>query len=193
MSPLAVEPARLLRLSLAEYHRLIESGGLDEDARVELIDGLLVAMSPKTPAHEGALNWLLAWLFARVDQRRYTVRAGSPLTLAGSEPEPDLSVVERGTPTPYHPASAALVVEISHSSLRHDLGPKAAVYASANVNELWVVDLDGGRVLVHRHARGEEWAEIRVAPADGHVTADAVGLPALPVGELLNAAAGEAV
>ena len=192
MSSLAVEPARLLRLSLDEYHRIIESGGLDENARVELIDGLLVAMSPKTPAHEGALNWLLAWLFAHVDQRRYTVRAGSPLTLAGSEPEPDVSVVERGTPRPYHPASAALVIEVSHSSLRHDLGPKAVLYATASVTELWVVDLDGGRVLVHRHPCGGEWTDVRVASRDDHIAADAVGLPALAVGELLAAAADEA-
>jgi Uma2 family endonuclease len=191
VSSIAVDPERLLRLSLDEYHRLIEAGGLDEDARVELIDGLLVALSPKTPAHERALTWLLAWLFAHVDQRRYMVRAGSPLTLAGSEPEPDLSVVERGTPEPYHPATAALVVEISHSSLGHDLGAKAALYATANVTELWVVDLDGGRVLVHRHPRGDGWDEQEVASADGRVVGgDALGLPALAVSQLLQAAAG---
>jgi Uma2 family endonuclease len=188
VSSIAVDPRRLLRLSLADYHRLIESGGLDEDARVELIDGLLVAMSPKTPAHERVLTWLLAWLFAHVDQRRYMVRAGSPLTLAGSEPEPDLSVVERGTPEPYHPATAAFVVEIS--SLRHDLGPEAALYATAGVTELWVVDLEGGRVLVHRDPRGDGWAEVHVAAADGRIGANALGLPALPVRELLDAAAG---
>ena len=190
MSSIVVDPGRLARLSLDEYHRLIESGGLDEDARVELIDGLLVAMSPKTPAHEDALTWLLAWLFAHVDQGRYVVRAGGPLTLAGSEPEPDLSVVERGTPKPYHPATAALVVEVSHSSLRYDLGPKAAVYALANVTELWVVDLDGGRVLVHRDPRGDGWADVRVVGADERIVADALALPALPVRELLHAAAG---
>ena len=46
------------RLSLDEYHRLIESGGFDEDARMELIDGLLVDMSPKTREHENAIAWL---------------------------------------------------------------------------------------------------------------------------------------
>ena len=191
MSSIAVDPGRLARLSLDEYHRLIESGGLDEDARVELIDGLLVAMSPKTPAHERVLNWLLGWLFAHVDQGRYVVRAGSPLTLGGSEPEPDVSVVERGTPEPYHPATAALVVEVSHSSLRYDLGPKAAVYARANVSELWVVDLDGLRVLVHREPRGDGWAEVSVASAEDRVLATAVGLPALAARELLDAAVAE--
>jgi hypothetical protein len=31
------------RMSADDYHRLIESGSLDEDTRVELIDGLLAA------------------------------------------------------------------------------------------------------------------------------------------------------
>ena len=40
------------RLTAEEYHRMIESGGLNEDTRIELIEGLLLDMSPKTPAHE---------------------------------------------------------------------------------------------------------------------------------------------
>jgi hypothetical protein len=35
-----------------EYHRLIEAGAIDEDARLELIDGLLLELSPKTREHE---------------------------------------------------------------------------------------------------------------------------------------------
>ena len=50
---MAVEPPTPLhRFSLEEYHRLIEAGGFDEDARIELIDGLLVDMSAKTAPHD---------------------------------------------------------------------------------------------------------------------------------------------
>ncbi len=41
--------AEIHRLTADEYHRLIESGGFDEDTRIELIDGLLLDMSPKSP------------------------------------------------------------------------------------------------------------------------------------------------
>ena len=44
--------AELHRMSADEYHRVIDAGGFDEDARIELIDGLLLDMSPKSPAHE---------------------------------------------------------------------------------------------------------------------------------------------
>jgi Uma2 family endonuclease len=65
MPHVAVEtlPTDLHRISAEEYHRLIEAGGFDEEARIELIDGLLVDMSPKSPAHENAI--LLADLLAR--------------------------------------------------------------------------------------------------------------------------------
>lgn len=100
----------LHRHSLDEYHRLIEASGFDEDERVELLDGLLVSKSPKTPRHERAVRWLARWLLRAVDDDRYEVGVGCPLTLATSEPEPDLTVLERTAPSPYHPTSAALVV-----------------------------------------------------------------------------------
>ena len=34
-------------------------------------------------------------------------------TLDGSEPEPDLAVADRTVPSPYHPATARLVLEVS--------------------------------------------------------------------------------
>ncbi len=46
------------RLSTGDYHRLIEAGGFDENARVELIESLLADMSPKTREHENAVAWL---------------------------------------------------------------------------------------------------------------------------------------
>lgn len=50
--PAETEFEEVHRLTADEYHQMIEAGGFDEDARIELIDGLLVDMSPKTPAHE---------------------------------------------------------------------------------------------------------------------------------------------
>jgi Uma2 family endonuclease len=111
------------RLSLEEYHRLIESGGFDEDTRVELIDGLLVDMSPKTREHESAIRWLNRWLVLACEGQDLEVGVGNPLTLEGSEPEPDFIVVPRDAPRPYHPATAALVIEVSVSSSRRSRPP----------------------------------------------------------------------
>jgi Uma2 family endonuclease len=64
----------LHRVSPDEYRRLVDAGVCDEDARIELIDGLLVDMSPKTPAHENAIAWLVRYLVLNVDLERYKRR-----------------------------------------------------------------------------------------------------------------------
>jgi Uma2 family endonuclease len=177
------------RLTLDEYHQLIESGGFDEDARIELIEGLLVDMSPKTREHEKVLRWLNRWLVTACDGERFEVGVGSPLTLERSEPEPDFAVIPRDAPAPYHPGTAALVIEVSVSSLRYDLLVKSAVYALAAVTEYWVVDLDGRRVVCHREPGPDGvYREVTEVEADGRLTAASVVLPPLDVGELLAAA-----
>jgi hypothetical protein len=49
-------PDRLYRLSVAQYHKMIEFGILTKDDRVELIEGFLVRKLPETPAHDRALR-----------------------------------------------------------------------------------------------------------------------------------------
>ncbi len=77
-------------ISSEEYRRLINAGVFDEDARVELIDGLLVDMSPKTRAHENAVAWLTRYPVLNVDSERYEVRVAAPLTIGTPSPNPTL-------------------------------------------------------------------------------------------------------
>lgn len=157
-----------------EYHRLIESGGLDEDARVELLGGLIVAMSPKTPNHENVLTWLTEWLYAHADLTRYEIRVQSPLTLSDSEPEPDMAVVERGTAAPYHPATAALVIEVAVSSQRRDLQDKPPLYAVAGVPDYWVIDVDNRQAWTHREPAANGYASVERLGEHDELTAAAL-------------------
>ena len=87
-----------------------------DGARVELIDGLLVDMSPKTAAHENAIAWLLDRLIDSLDRDRFQIRVSAALTIGMSEPEPDIIVIERDAPRRRHPATAALVIEVAVSA-----------------------------------------------------------------------------
>ncbi len=180
--------AQAHRFSLDEYHQLIESGGFDEDSRVELIEGVIADMSPKTAEHENAIRWLTRWLISAVDSERFEVGVQTALTLGGSEPEPDLAVIPIDAPRPYHPATAALVIEVAVSSQDRDLRQKPVLYAQAGITEYWVVDLDSGVVVVHRNATETGYEAIAEIPADGAVQAQAVELPRLEVADLLAAA-----
>ncbi len=174
-------------MTLDEYHRLIESGGFDEDTRVELIGGLIVAMSPKTPAHEKVLTWLTKWLYANADLTRYQIRSQGPLTLADSEPEPDLTLVAQGTPEPYHPATAALVIEVAVSSRRRDLHDKPRLYAAAGVPDYWVIDVDAGRAVAHRDPGPEDYRTVEELGGEDALTAAALA-QSVRVADILAAA-----
>lgn len=178
----------LHRFSLDEYHQLIDSGGLDEDMRVELIDGLIVEMSPKSPEHENVLAWLLERFARNLEWDKYQLRAVGALTLERSEPEPDLMVIERDVPKPYHPSTATLVIEVSVSSLRRDLVRKHELYARAGVPEYWVVDVDHGRVVVHRGPREGAYEEVTEVRAGGSLTSEVLPGVELSVDELFRAA-----
>jgi Uma2 family endonuclease len=180
--------AQAHRFSLEEYHQLIESGGFDEDSRVELIEGVIADMSPKTAEHENAITWLTRWLISAVDPGRFEVGVQRALTLSGSEPEPDLAVIPSDAPRPYHPATATLVIEVAMSSQDRDLRQKSALYARAGITEYWVVDLDAGVVVVHRNPTDTGYRAITEIPADGSIDAQALALPRLEVAELLGAA-----
>jgi Uma2 family endonuclease len=187
--PMPVDDLTLHRMSLDEYHRLIEAGAFDEDLRVELIDGLLVEMSPKGREHELCGEFLTRWLVTNTDPARFRVRAGGPLTIpqARSEPEPDFAVVPVGVDEPFHPATALLVVEVAASSLRYDLGRKAGVYAAARVPEYWVVDVHGRRMWVHEKPDRGEYTEVRARHEGEELRCRSVPLPAVAVADLLPA------
>lgn len=178
----------LHRLSLDEYHRLIEAGAFDDFPRVELIDGLLIRKEMKSREHENAIAWLARWLMFGVDQEHLEVRIGASLTLQGSEPEPDLAVIPRAAPRPYHPATAAFVIEVSVTSLRRDLERKCELYGQAGVGEYWVVDVTGRRIVVHRTPAAAGYAEVVAVGVGGHILSPPLGLPALDVSEILLAA-----
>ena len=142
---------RQRRLSVEDYHRMIEAGILDEDDRVELIEGVIVEMAPQGPRHANLIQKLCDPTFAQVAPD-HVMRCQLPLTLGqGSEPEPDVSVVRRADVSDVsHPTTASLVFEVSGDSLRKDRLPKAALYAGAGIPEYVIVNVEQQCLEVHR-------------------------------------------
>ncbi|MFN7920051.1 MAG: Uma2 family endonuclease [Bryobacteraceae bacterium] len=130
---------------------MIESGTLDEDSGVELLEGWLVPTVPKNPAHTFVL-WAVQGRFSELLRNGYYIRAQEPITLADSEPEPDL-VVARGTGPDYEtrhpgPADVGVVVEVSGATLDRDRGIKKRIYARAGIAQYWLFDLSNRKLLV---------------------------------------------
>jgi Uma2 family endonuclease len=164
-----VELSEVHRITVDEYRQLVAGAFLDEDARVELIDGVVVDMSPRTPRHEAAVRWLTNWLIASLDHHRYQLMIAGSLTLGTSEPEPDVAVVTKPAPTQEHPSRALLVIEVAVSSRDRDLRSKPAIYAGA-VDEYWVVDLERQEVVVHGDGVTGGYRQIDRVARGGEVT-----------------------
>ena len=184
----AIAPdSQVHRYSVEEYERLVALGAF-ADARVELIDGLVLDMSPKTPAHENVLEWLREWFDIRLDRARLRLRVCAPLRLADGEPEPDLAVCERSEPRNVHPSSALLVVEVALSSAERDLTVKPARYA-ATVGEYWVVNLAARQVVVHRSPGPDAYRSVGSHSPGATLSATCVGIAeALSVSQLFASA-----
>jgi Uma2 family endonuclease len=139
-----------LRWTRDEYYRLAREGFF-EGKRVLLLDGEIIEMPGQGNWHSVVLGLVEYALNAVFPPTAFWIRTQCPLDLPdGSEPEPDAAVVP-GEPLDYtaHPTTALLVVEVADSSLRLDR-KKANAYASAGVQDYWIVDIVGHQVEVYR-------------------------------------------
>ncbi len=136
-----------------EYDALVEQGFFadDDDEHIELLEGQLVAREKEGDDHARTQRSLLRTLFEAVPATEADIGAGNPLGATDtSEPEPDVSLFPPVTYRGSHPTTATLVIEVSNTSLRRDLGLKARIYAQAGIVEYWVVDVVHRVVVVHR-------------------------------------------
>jgi Uma2 family endonuclease len=171
------------RFSLADVRAMYDAGILGPQDRVELVHGMVVAMSAPDPRHAAVLEWLAAQM-APAARGRFGIRVRDTfLTADGGYLLPDLIVIEP-IPRDRLPETALLVVEIARGTLARDAG-KAATYAAAGVPEYWIVDLDRDEVLVRREPGPTAYASIeRFVPGD--VVRPLAGvLPAIDVAALL--------
>ncbi|MDX1976086.1 MAG: Uma2 family endonuclease [Pseudanabaenaceae cyanobacterium bins.68] len=140
------------RLSVAQYHSMLEHGIFAQDAQVELLEGLLVAKMPKNPPHRLSTGLLQDVLLSNLPSN-YHLNLQEPLTLADSEPEPDLAVVV-GSRLDYrdrHPQGqeVALVVEVADSSLERDRTLKQGIYAKPGIPNYWILNLSDRTLEVY--------------------------------------------
>ena len=152
---------RIWRMPVERYHEMVQSGALGADDRIELLEGVLVEKMSKNPPHVYSTMATMRLLNAIVPPG-WHLRSQDPVTLADSEPEPDLMVV-RGDGREYlsrHPSGSeiGLVVEVADSSLRRDRGIKKRIYARAGIPVYWLIDLTSRTVDVYTGPQGSDYA-----------------------------------
>ncbi len=156
--------ARIAPLSVQAYEILTERGILGK--RAELIRGIILKKTPKSPLHRKLTKSIYDHCHAKQPSNHVTFQE-APFRLADSVPEPDVMIV-RGEESDYdtkHPTTAELVVEVAVSSTALDR-ENASLYAEAGVPEYWIVLGAERQVEVYREPVNGVYQQKRLYSAD---------------------------
>jgi Uma2 family endonuclease len=149
--------ASIARFSVARYQRMIETGILTSEDKVELLENYVVLKMPHNPPHDGTILRINK-RFGRRLPTGWDLRVQSTIVLVDSQPEPDFAVV-REDPADYttrHPRSAdiSIVIEVADASLLRDQRDKTRIYARGGIVCYWIVNLVDRRIEVFTQPSG---------------------------------------
>ena len=145
------------RFTVEEYHRLAEVGILHSGDPYELLDGWIVRKMPNNPPHVQT-TIRASEQIRKIVPGSHIVRVGFPITLDGSEPEPDVLVAigPVGLYNDRHPSpkEIELVVEVSDATLNRDKRLKLPLYAKSKLPIYWIINIPERQVEVYTEPRG---------------------------------------
>lgn len=156
-----------LPITVEWLRRAVDVGVIDEEARVELLNGELIAMTPTNPPHSSTVRRLSRYLHEQLSAAHFTVLIQMPIELGElSRPEPDLTIA-KGAESDYETrdptaADVLLVIEVANTSLVKDRVQKLPIYAKAGIRESWIVNLPERALDVYRdpHLGRYQWTEL---------------------------------
>jgi Uma2 family endonuclease len=148
-----------------EVERMVQAGVFNEDDRLELIEGVLVKMSPQGARHSGYID-RVSRFFHRLDLPDTIVRVQSSIQLGPhTAPEPDIAILrfredfyEDRLPGP---KDVLLAIEVSETTLAADRKVKMPLYAKAGIPEAWVLDVVGKAIEQYSEPRGRTYRSVR--------------------------------
>jgi Uma2 family endonuclease len=154
----------LHRFGTGDYLQMIKAGVLGPGDNVELIDGIIVCMSPAGPRHVQSVLTLNR-LFAPILERAEIAVQVTLVVAEGQVFDPDFMLLKRkpggyGRELP-KPADVLLLIEVSDHSLQRDRQIKLPIYAAAGIAEYWIVDLEAHALHIHRNPGPRGYADTR--------------------------------
>ena len=187
--PAPGDPAVPARWTTEQFLHLVDEGVLGPDDKVELLEGVIVAMAPSNVAHDGALGLVSQAVFRAVGERAVVRVQLSFVAGTHSLPDPDVAVVP-GSARNYtrsRPTKALLIVEVSDTSLKQDRLTRAAIYAAVRVPECWIVNLREDCVEIRRQpdAKLRRYRNVSVARRGETIAIAALPGVDVTVGDLL--------
>jgi Uma2 family endonuclease len=146
------------RLTVRQFEKMVITGILGEEDRVELLAGLLIKKMTTYDPHDFAVMELGDKLRDLL-RSAWVIREEKSVVLGRYwRPQPDIAVA-RGPRTQYRskaprPRDLGLLVEVSDSTYAKDRGPKWVKYAGCGVLVYWIVNISERRVEVYTSPSG---------------------------------------
>ena len=151
--------------TVVDYFHMVDAGILQEDDRVELIRGEVLAMSPIGPEHNAAVARANRALVNAVGEKAIVWIQNSTQLDDFSAPQPDIVLLKPkedfyASRLP-GPGDMLLIVEVADSSLRYDCKIKTELYAEAGISEYWIADIQNDCVFVYSRPDGKAYKATR--------------------------------
>lgn len=182
-----IEPERIARIRRETFDKMIDAGCFTAGERIQLLEGVLVQMSPQKGSHARTIVHVSKLLHRAIGDRA-DVASQLPFDASDySKPEPDLALWTPASPRDPIPTCPLLVIEVSDTTLRLDRRVKAPIYGAAGVPEYWIINL--AQVCVERHTQPHPAGYRLVETLAPGATLHLVSFPdvELPVADLLAA------
>lgn len=167
------------RFTGREFERMSAMAIFGDDERVELLDGVVVPMTPIGDRHVGCVNYLTNRLGDHL-RGRALIQSQSAIRLAADwVPQPDVAVLRR-RPDYYRtgkarPEEVFLLIEVADTSVSLDRDVKLPGYARGGIREVWLVDLDADLILVAQDPEPTGYTAIT-----SHARGSTLRLPGFP-------------
>lgn len=151
-------------LTVEDFHRMGEAGLFAPEARMELIEGEIIDMTPIGSAHASRVMRLADLLTTHLHGKA-VVAVRSPVRLGDrSEPQPDLAVLRYREDfyASAHPGPAdiLLLIEVADTTVGFDREVKIPLYARHGIAEVWLLDLEDGAMEVYRKPHAGVYREV---------------------------------
>ena len=151
--------------TIDDYFAMADAGILGPEERVELIDGVVIAMPPIGNPHNASVDKSNRNLVISVGTRGIVRTQGSIALNDRSMPQPDL-VLLREREDFYAsqragPEDVLLLIEVSDTTAHYDRNVKLPRYAEAGIPEVWLAILPERVIEVHTEPAGGRYTQMR--------------------------------
>lgn len=134
------------------------AGIFAKDARLELIEGEIVEISPIGSRHAACVKFLSRFLNAVVGDKAL-ISTQDPIQLDDySESQPDVALLRLRDDFYRHahpkPTDVLLIIEVADTTVDYDRIVKVPLYAKAGIEEVWLVNLPGEQIEIYAELAG---------------------------------------